>query len=712
MIDLSGAKPQREDAEYQDTGQSNKIVHFPPKQWIKSSNPAEEFRHAMAANGLEPEYIDESGDLIRFDVDQKGDKAGWCVYHADNLPAGTYGNWKTGLKKNWCSISKAYRTTEQEAEYQKFLAYAKLKRQEDRAQRHAETRDKLFPKFQTAGPAEPNHQYLIRKGIQPLGEIRQIGEILLVPLRDADGNFWSYQQIFPEKKIFQDFEKPRDKNFPKGSRKESCYFTIPGGPDLYLCEGYATGCSIHAATGGTVIIAFDAGNLSSVALVVREKCPAAPIVICADHDESGTGQREAEKAAKAIGARVVMPEKAGMDFNDLAALEGLEAVKRLIVGIPGGIPSRDDLFITDSEWSNARLTPDCIVEDYLYADVATTSAPGGTGKTTTMLYEDIHIVLGEPLYGLEIKKPGWCLIVTAEDPREILIARLREISRDMGLTPDEIKKVQEGVIIQDVSGDASKLIKLVDGNIVADQFVDDLIRRHRENPPVIIIFDPAISFGVGESKVNDNESGLIEAARKIRNSLGCCVRFIHHTGKANAREKTLDQYTSRGGSALPDGSRMVHIMQSWTPNDTARKPPQGCCLDPQSSLTIIARPKLSYSRPNPPLIWLKRTGWRFESFAESSISDNERKEAAKRQIEQFVMTAEESGTAFYNKEGLASCYQELKLKRNEVRDLVAQLLSEGRLTEKDLPIDKQSTKRKTYLGVWRDSAGFEKQSEK
>jgi hypothetical protein len=89
-------------------------------------------------------------------------------------------------------------------------------------------------------------------------------------------------------------------------------------------------------------------------------------------------------------------------------------------------------------------------------------------------------------------------------------------------------------------------ITIEDGNIFLSEKVDEIINTHKTDPPVLVTFDPIISFGIGESRVNDNEQGLIMAARRIRNGLNCAVRVIHHTGKANAREKTLDQYTSRG----------------------------------------------------------------------------------------------------------------------------------------------------------------------
>ena len=116
-------------------------------------------------------------------------------------------------------------------------------------------------------------------------------------------------------------------------------------------------------------------------------------------------------------------------------------------------PSRDELSITDSELATANLTPTCFVEEYLYADVANLSAPGGTGKTTLVLYEAICIALGRPVHGMKVMKPGWTLIITAEDQRERLVARLREIMNSMDLTNDERKTVMRGVLPWDVTGE-------------------------------------------------------------------------------------------------------------------------------------------------------------------------------------------------------------------------------------------------------------------
>jgi len=218
--------------------------------------------------------------------------------------------------------------------------------------------------------------------------------------------------------------------------------------------------------------------------------------------------------------------------------------------------------IAESEWNEARPTPDCIVADYLFADVAVLVAPGGTGKTTMVLYEAVLIVLGRDLYGMRVLKPGPVVIVTAEDSREILIARLREVVNYLELSEQHVRVIQSSVLILDVSGNVRRLTKATDsGAIEPAAFTDDLVAGLVPIKPVLVVIDPTVSFGTSEARVNDNEQALIESGRRIRNALNCCIRFIHHTGKGNARDATTDHYSGRGGSALADGARMVHVLQ-------------------------------------------------------------------------------------------------------------------------------------------------------
>jgi RecA-family ATPase len=351
------------------------------------------------------------------------------------------------------------------------------------------------------------------------------------------------------------------------------------------------------------------------------------------------------------------------------------------------------------------LTPKCIVEDYLYADLGILAAPGGTGKTTIVLYEAIHIALGRRLYGLEVVNPGWVLIVTAEDSRERLIARVREVAGGMDLKEQEIGVLRENVLFRDVSGEAIKLIGLDDGNIVLTDLADQIVEAYRDDRPALIVFDPVVSFGVSETRVNDNEQGLVAAARRIRNGLDCAVRLVHHTGQAAAREKLIDQYTSRGGTALPDGSRMVAVMQPWTRKDQNHRPPEDCIPEPGSAITVLARPKLSYATPNLPLIWIKRTGWRFEHFIEIAVSEAEQVRDRLDQVERFL-SSEEAAAVFHSRKSLEENSRTLGMTRQENRGALAQLMAEGRVIEKELPKELCRGGKKTFLSATKIRRGL------
>ena len=161
-------------------------------------------------------------------------------------------------------------------------------------------------------------------------------------------------------------------------------------------------------------------------------------------------------------------------------------------------------------------------------------APGGTGKTTVELFEAVHIVLGRSLYGLRVYRPGAVLILTAEDSREILVARLRAICDAMELSDEDRSKVMRDVRISDVRGLGVKLTRVASEVVVPAPVVNRIIAACKGQNIALIVIDPAVSFGVGESRVNDAEQGLIDAARKLVRELDCCVRYVHHVGKVNA----------------------------------------------------------------------------------------------------------------------------------------------------------------------------------
>src|SRR5690606_17318833 len=114
--------------------------------------------------------------------------------------------------------------------------------------------------------------YLAAKGVRAHG-LRADADRLLVPLRDTSGTLASLQTIYPD----------GSKRFLLGGRMRGCYHAIGTlGSALVLAEGYATGASIHEATGLPVAVTFNAGNLLPVARALRRKHRALDLLVAAD----------------------------------------------------------------------------------------------------------------------------------------------------------------------------------------------------------------------------------------------------------------------------------------------------------------------------------------------------------------------------------------------------------------------------------------------
>lgn len=356
-------------------------------------------------------------------------------------------------------------------------------------------------------------------------------------------------------------------------------------------------------------------------------------------------------------------------------------------------PSRRALVATVEELSAAELTPTCIVQDYIYADVGQIVAPGGTGKTTLLLHEAVCIALGRPVWGLPVVTPGWTLLLTKEDQRERLLARLREIMAALGLDAGERETVLGSVVILDVTGSTAKLLRVSDGNILRTEMAEQIVAAYRDDRPRQIVIDPVVSFGASEGMVNDNEQALVEVARHLVRELGCCVRYVHHTGKANARARETDQYSGRGGTALPDGSRMTVMLEGW---DGSEMPPAGCYAATGASLIKLRRHKISYAPPHLPTIWIRREGWSFAGYLEVARTEAEVLEAQIDQVERFLASRLAAGE-YHTVRSLEAQAKIIDMSRADLRIAIETLRARGRITEKDLPLERRHGRRSRYI---------------
>ncbi len=278
------------------------------------------FRTAMLDAGLTPpDVIEADGQLHRFHVhgDKPGTRNGYYVLHPDGRAAGMFGSWKTGLRSTWVADGKRMSEAERET-FSKLIEAARVKSQAERRAEHEARAIEARAEWDAWVPADPMHPYLTRKGVKP-HNLRQRGGLLIVPLFDAFGLLWNVQRI----------QANGDKRFKPG--RAGGLFSPLGDFNeprtILICEGFATGATLHEETGHPVLCAMNAGNLLAVATAARSGWAGADLVICADNDrftEGNPGVTYATAAAKATGAKLIVPEfpegVPGSDFNDLMAL--------------------------------------------------------------------------------------------------------------------------------------------------------------------------------------------------------------------------------------------------------------------------------------------------------------------------------------------------------------------------------------------------------
>lgn len=217
------------------------------------------------------------------------------------------------------------------------------KEQQLRAERMAQAAAQANTIWESATELEGDeHPYLKRKLVKSfglrIGRFRNQDGALLVPIRNIDGHITSLQAIFQN----ENPQLGRDRDYLPGGQKRGCFHVIgnkPTGanPVIVICEGYSTGASIHMATGYCVVVAFDAGNVPTVAKLMRQQFGRATIVVAADNDQwhedgkQNDGVHYARQASITTGGLLAVPKFARLsdkptDFNDLHVLEGLNAV--------------------------------------------------------------------------------------------------------------------------------------------------------------------------------------------------------------------------------------------------------------------------------------------------------------------------------------------------------------------------------------------------
>jgi putative DNA primase/helicase len=489
----------------------------PPEKRV--APPEEQLLDAIRDAGLEPpDQVVFDGRLHRFKSGTKGsaktgDKSGWYVVFGDGVPAGRFGCWRMGFESPWRADVGRRLTATEEMAHARRLAEAKALRDAELERKHQVASETVEKIWTGAQGASPEHPYLQRKGIGVHGARITGDGRLVLPLYDQDGTLATLQYIDHDGgKLYHPGGQTGGKFWMVGSLDE------PG--TLFVAEGFATAATIHETTNRPVMVAYSASNLVPITGILREMYGASQdVVIVADNDKSGVGQRYAEQASAKFGARMVMPPIDG-DANDYAQA-GHDLASLLL-------PPKDDWLIPADDFSAQPAPISWLVKRWLQSQaLIMVHGPSGGGKTFVVLDWCLRIASQTPEWAGQKVRAGNVVYLAGEGHHGL-----------RGRVAAWKHQHQVGHLAMWLSKDGCDLNTPTGYLKVVEQ-----VRMLPENPAVIVV-DTLHRFLAGDENSAQDAKTMLDACNSLMQEFNCSVILVHHTGVAEEA-----QHRARGSSA-------------------------------------------------------------------------------------------------------------------------------------------------------------------
>lgn len=480
--------------------------------------PEVQLRLAIEQAGLtSPLSIELDGKIHRFrsgtkGAPGKGDKTGWYVAFNDGIPAGRFGCWREGSEHSWRADVGRSLTHVEEMAHTRRMSEAKKLRDAELERSREVASDTVLRIWTDCTSADPEHPYLQRKGVKANGA-RVTGDgRLVVPLYNAEGSLTSLQYIAPD----------GGKLYHAGGQTGGCFWMVgtmdePG--PLYIAEGFATAATIYETTHRPCAVAYSASNLPAVAGTFRAKYGAAQdLVVVADNDASGVGQRYAEQAS-AHGARVILPPIQG-DANDYK--QGGGDLLGLLT------PARSDWLISADDFAQSPVPIKWLVKGWVQDQaLVMVHGPSGGGKTFVVLDWCLSIAAGLPEWNGCKVKPG-AVVYLAGEGHNGLRGRVAVWKQERHKGSLRMWLSRAGCDLNTPEGYRT---------------VVESVRALPEVPRLIVV-DTLHRFLMGDENSAQDAKSMIDACAALMSEFGCTVLLVHHTGVSDEA-----QHRARGSSA-------------------------------------------------------------------------------------------------------------------------------------------------------------------
>lgn len=491
------------------------------KQHLTEGDALDQIRKEMQNSGLTPpNRIIMDGNIHRFSTQTNGKtndrgKTGWYVFYQDAIPCGSFGCWRLDVTAQFrADIGRELTFTEHSAHKKRM---EEIKRKvDDEAKVKQEIAEKNIDKiWNDCGPASDEHPYLMKKGVKAHGAKITGDGRLIVPLYDEHGELASLQYIDSE----------GGKRYHSGAATKGLSWLVgdilQDEPVIYVAEGFATAATIHEVTKKPCFAAYSASNLPLVIGGLRDRFgQQTEIVIVADNDKGGIGQKYADQASAKHGARVIIPPIEG-DANDYAQaghdLAGLLHVE-----------PKEDWLEPAMDFCKQPDPISWLVKGWLQRNaLIMIHGPSGGGKTFCVLDMALSMASGRSEWAGHRVTPGKVVYLAGE-------GHIGLKSRLAGwLCHNQVNKLDMWV-----SRSGCDLNTKPGYQLAAESI------RSLNTPPDLIIVDTLHRFLLGDENSAQDAKTMLDACNQLMADFNCSVVLVHHTGVSNEA-----QHRARGSSA-------------------------------------------------------------------------------------------------------------------------------------------------------------------
>jgi hypothetical protein len=312
-----------------------------------------------------------------------------------------------------------------------------------------------------------------------------------------------------------------DKKYHAGGATSECYWSLgEPGKIIYIAEGFATAATIFENTNEHTIVAYSASNLVPVTRIIREKFGAMQeIVIVADNDVSGVGQKYADQASAKYGAKVIVPPEIG-DANDYLLGGGnLSALLN---------PPQEEWLMAADHFSQKAAPISWLVKNWLQDNaLVMVHGPSGGGKTFVVLDWCMSMAGGlDDWAGNKVKQAT--VVYLAGEGHAGLRGRIAAWKQKRKIKKLAMWVSKSGCDLNTPQG---------------YQQVCEQLRSMKIKPSVIVV-DTLHRFLKGDENSAQDTKTMLDACAALMMEFNCTVILVHHTGVSDEA-----QHRARGSSA-------------------------------------------------------------------------------------------------------------------------------------------------------------------